>query len=74
MGKIKMKIFMDHLRLLCIFIVLLFTGRWGDLKNFYEFLKEPENLSIEEADFVSIEEADFEVYYPDLDEDFWGED
>jgi hypothetical protein len=66
MGKIKMKIFMDHLRLLCIFIVLLFTGRWGDLKNFYEFLKEPENLSIEEADF--------EVYYPDLDEDFWGED
>ena len=31
-----------------------------------KFLKEPENLSIEEADF--------EVYYPDLDEDFWGED
>jgi hypothetical protein len=61
-----MKFFMDHLRLLCIFIVLLFTGRRGDLKNFYEFLKEPENLSIEEADF--------EVYYPDLDEDFWGED
>jgi hypothetical protein len=53
----------DHCKLFCIFVVLLLAGRWGDLRNFFSFMKNPEELKIMEADF--------DVYYPYADEDFW---
>jgi len=57
-----MKWIKDHYALLATFLTLLFTWRWDDLKNFYGFIKDPENLKIEEADFD---------LYDDLDEDLW---
>lgn len=57
-----MKWIKDHYTLFAIFIVLLFTGKWNDLKNFCGFMKEPENLKIQDVDFE---------LYDDLEEELW---
>ena len=57
-----MKWIKDHYTIFAICVVLLFTGKWSELKNFYGFVKDPEKLKIEEVDFD---------LYDDLDEDLW---
>jgi hypothetical protein len=52
----------DHYMLFALSVVLFLEGEWSDLKSLYGFVKDPENLKIEEVDFD---------LYDNLEEDLW---
>jgi len=52
----------DHYFIFGTYAVLLFTGRWDDLKALHEFMKDPAHMKVEEVDFD---------LYDDLEEDVW---